>query len=214
MPRPPRHFVPGYPAHLVHRGNNRQDIFHCDGDFRFLWKCLKESSQDFEVAVHAYVMMSNHIHLLVTPRDASAVSKTMHCAARRYAGYYNNRYARTGTLWEGRFHAALIPTDRYLLACHRYIDLNPVRAGIVQGPELYPWSSHRAYRFGSVDPLVTPHTRVIAMGFEARARQAAYQALFEDIDNPAVDDIREASRACRPVGSSGPRRGRPSQHRP
>lgn len=195
--------------HLVHRGNNRQDIFHCEGDFGFLWKCLKESTEEFEVAVHAYVMMSNHIHLLLTPAEPLGVSKSLHSAARRYAGYYNNRYGRTGTLWEGRFHAALVPEDRYLLACHRYIDLNPVRAGLVPSPELYPWVSHRVYSCGAEDPLVTPHPRILAMGQDELRRREAYKALFRDPDDGCeLAEIRDASRACRTVGVRL-RRGRP-----
>jgi len=143
MARSPRQFVPGYPSHLTHRGNNRQRIFHCEGDYRFLWRCIKEASDEHRVAVNAYVFMSNHLHLLMTPEEEGvAISRAMHSASRRYAGYFNHRYERTGTLWEGRFHASLVTTDKYLITCHRYIDLNPVRAGLAAGPELYAWSSH------------------------------------------------------------------------
>src|ERR1700755_3283307 len=108
MPRPPRHFVAGYPAHIVHRGHNRQPIFHCEGDFHFLWNCLREAVGELSIAVHAYVLMTNHIHLLATPREPDAISRALHSVSRRYAGYFNKRYSRTGTLWEGRFHAALV----------------------------------------------------------------------------------------------------------
>ena len=162
------------------------------------------------MAIHAYVFMTNHVHLLLTPDDQCGVSNAMHSAARRYAGYYNNRYQRTGTLWEGRFHAAVVADDRYLLACHRYIDMNPVRAGLVDRPESYPWSSHRVYAAGDSNSLITPHQRVLSMGRDPSAQRQAYLALFDESPDLAeVDEIRKASLACRTLGAPKPRRGRP-----
>jgi putative transposase len=173
MSRPNRNFAPGFPAHVVHRGNDRQDIFKCTGDYLFLRKCLEETASAQGVEVHSYVLMTNHLHLLLTPKDSLAISKLMHSVMRRYVGYFNARYKRTGTLWEGRFHTTTIGSDFYLLACHRYIDNNPVRAGLVPRPEEYPWSSHRYYALDDPDSLVTPHQTVIALGADDAARRRA-----------------------------------------
>lgn len=200
MPRPPRHFVPGLPAHLVHRGNNRQDIFACDGDFLFFRGCLERAMARHAVALHGYVLMSNHVHLLMTPATPVAIPQMMQSAIRRYAGYFNSRYSRTGTLWEGRFHATVIESDRYLLACHRYIDMNPVRAAIVDRPERYPWSSHRHFALGESDTLLGPHPLVLALADSHSARQAAYRALFHIPMDPAdLARIRKASQSGRPL---------------
>lgn len=145
MPRLPRHFQPALPVHLVHRGNNRQPIFLSGSDFLAFRHFLGVASPKHGVALHAYVLMPNHVHLLVTPEEAEGISKFIQSVARRYVGYFNSFYRRTGTLWEGRFHASVIESDRYFLACHRYIDMNPVRAGPVKEPSDYPWSSHRHY---------------------------------------------------------------------
>jgi putative transposase len=212
MPRPRRLFVPGFPVHLVHRGNNRQDIFLCDRDFRVFRSFLKEAVDGLDVAVNGYVFMTNHIHLLLTPADALGISKVMHSTSRRYAGYFNTAYGRTGTLWEGRFHAALIANDRFLLACHRYIDMNPVRAGIVGSPDQYPWSSHRHYACGERDSIVTAHQAVESIGLSRESRQAAYRALFEGvIDQREIDAIRRASRGCRRVDGGQGQIGRPKK---
>jgi putative transposase len=202
MPRPLRNFVPGLPAHLVHRGNNRQPIFACDADFRFFRACIEDALGRFGVDLHSYVLMRNHVHLLMTPSTPCGISRAMQGAIRRYAGYFNARYRRTGTLWEGRFHAAVIEDDRYLLACHRYIDMNPVRAGIVPRPAHYLWSSHRHFAHGARDSLVRPHPSIMALGRTERDRRAAYRALFEaPLDSGDLEDIREAARRCRPLGA-------------
>ncbi len=162
------------------------------------------------MAVNAYVFMPNHVHMLLTPSAADRISRSMHSAARRYAGYYNKKYQRTGTLWEGRFRASLVRTDRYLLACHRYIDLNPVRAGMVARPDLYPWSSHRHYAMGEPNPLVTPHPAIIALGGELSSTRDAYRALFSTpLDGVELEAIRSACRGGRPIGADRPAMGRP-----
>jgi len=211
MARSPRQFVPGYPSHLTHRGNNRQRIFHCEGDYRFLWRCIKEASDEHRVAVNAYVFMSNHVHLLMTPEEEGvAISRAMHSASRRYAGYFNHRYERTGTLWEGRFHASLVTTDKYLITCHRYIDLNPVRAGLAAGPEHYAWSSHRHYSMGEADPLVVPHPVIDALGRDESSVRKAYQTLVSvPLDETELQAIRKACRSGRAIGAQAPPIGRP-----
>jgi len=209
MARTPRQFVPGYPSHVVHRGNNRQKIFHSEADYRFLWRCLKEATQEFQVAVNAYVFMANHVHLLLTPGEPPGVSCAMHSASRRYAGYFNQRYQRTGTLWEGRFHASLVTTDHYLLSCHRYIDLNPVRAGIVADPSNYPWSSHRFYAMAEDNTLVTPHPAISALGNASTPLRTAYRALFSSpLDGVELEAIRKASFSGTAIGSRTAQRGR------
>lgn len=131
------------------------------------------------MAVHAYVFMTNHIHLLVSALTAKGISEAMHSADRAYSGYFNARYERTGTLWEGRFHANAVETDYYLFACHRYIDMNPVRAQMVPHPDRYPWSSHRYHALGVGDSLVTPHPLITAMSEDDFGRRVAYQGLFD-----------------------------------
>jgi putative transposase len=211
--RPRRHFAEGLPVHLVHRGHNRQQIFHCTGDFLLFRRCLGEAAAEFQVAIHGYVLMTNHVHLLLTPqREGPDISRAMQSAGIRYVGYYNKRYARSGTLWEGRFHSSVIEHDRYLLACHRYIDLNPVRAGMTARPEDYVWSTHRHYAMGEPDSLITPHSLLLELGRDQAAREASYARLFEH-DLPAEDlsHIRKAIRSSRPLGRDivGRGRGRP-----
>ncbi len=212
MARSPRQFVPGYPSHITHRGNNRQRIFHCERDYRFFWRCIKEATGECGVGVNAYVLMTNHVHLLMTPlADPAAISRAMHSASRRYAGYFNGRYERTGTLWEGRFHASLVTHDRYLFTCHRYIDLNPVRAGLAAAPEMYPWSSHRVHAFGEINPLVAPHPALSALGKDEPAVRAAYRALLSlPLDGAELEEIRKAPRRACDRRSSA-RHGPPSQ---
>ena len=215
MARSPRHFVPGYPSHVTHRGNNRQRIFHCEGDYRFLWNCIKEGADEHRVAVNAYVFMGNHVHLLMTPDDPTAISRAMHSASRRYAGYFNKRYERTGTLWEGRFRASLVKTDAYFLTCHRYIDQNPLRAGLARVPEQYPWSSHRFYAMGEANPLVTAHHAISILGESDESRRTAYQHLVSrPLGGVDLECIRKACRSGRPIGEDLPRAGRPKKSVP
>lgn len=199
--RPLRHFVPGLPVHLVHRGHNRQPIFHCSGDFLLFRHVLAEAAEKFNVALHGYALMSNHVHLLLTPeKDEWDLSRAMQSAGRRYVGYFNKRYERSGTLWESRFHASVIEEERYLLACHRYIDMNPVRAGMVAAPEEYIWSSHRHYALGYRDSVLTPHALALSLGVDDAARERAYSGLFEvPLAAEDLEDIRSAIRRGRPL---------------
>ena len=195
--------------HVTQRGNNRQAIFRCEADFRYLWRCLRESIDDGSVDIHAYVFMGNHIHLLMTPNVLDAVGKTMHSATRRYAGYFNTRYQRTGTLWEGRYRASRILSQEHFLACHRYIDLNPVMAGLARLPEDYAWSSHRHYAFGESNSLVRAHKVVAQLLAEARNPSTAYRQLFEEPMDPLdLEMIRVCTQAGRDMGDI-PKRGRP-----
>ena len=157
MARLPRLTLPGYPHHIIQRGNNRQPIFTSAADYQTLLDLLMENAKKFGVAIHAYVLMSNHFHLLVTPETAEALPSMMQALGRRYVRQFNALQSRSGTLWEGRYRSALIQSERYLLNCMVYIDLNPVRAGLVAQPQDYPWSSFGHYAGLRVDRLLSPH---------------------------------------------------------
>jgi putative transposase len=148
MPRTPRLTLPDVPQHVVQRGNNRQATFFAAEDYRLYLDCLREAAAKYGCALHAYVLMTNHVHLLITPSGRQAVARTMQSVGRRYVQYVNYVYRRSGTLWEGRYKSSLVESEGYLLLCYRYIELNPVRAGMVQRPEDYEGSSYRAHAFG------------------------------------------------------------------
>ncbi len=177
MARLPRLTVPGYPHHVILRGNNRQDIFRTTADYQRMLDLLTEQSRAHQVDVHAYVLMGNHLHLLLTPQVDLALPKMMQAVGRSYVQVFNKMHARTGTLWEGRYRSTLIQTDRYLLACMAYIDLNPVRAHLVAQPEDYMWSSFGHYAGRRVDRLITPHALFWGLGNTPFAREAAYAEL-------------------------------------
>ena len=153
MPRRLRYRIPDVPQHVIKRGNNRQRIFLSDGDFLKFRLLLHEGSARCKLLVHAYVLMNNHVHLLVSPRSADSVSRAIQWVASRYAQWFNVKYQRSGTMWEGRYRATVVDTDQYFLTCARYIDLNPVRAQVVDRAEDYPWSSCGHYVSGYPDPI-------------------------------------------------------------
>jgi putative transposase len=177
MARLPRLTVPGYPHHIIQRGNNRQAIFAGPTDYELLLSLIDEHARKQQVAIHAYVLMSNHFHLLATPETAEGIPQMMQAVGRRYVRTYNLRHGRTGTLWEGRYKSTLIQAERYLLACMVYIDLNPVRAGMVAEPANYPWSSYQHYSGRKVDKLITPHPLYWELGNTPFAREQAYTEL-------------------------------------
>lgn len=179
MARLPRLSVPAYPHHVIQRGNNRQPIFQTDADRRRMLELLDEYARQFEVAVHAYVLMDNHFHLLLTPRTGDGLSRMMQAVGRRYVRYFNDSHGRTGTLWEGRYKSTLIEAERHLLACMVYIDLNPVRAGLTLQARDYAWSSHGHYAGLHVDRLLTPHPLYWQLGNTPFAREAAYAQLVQ-----------------------------------
>ena len=177
MARLPRLTVPGYPHHIIQRGNNRQPIFSGEADYRLLLELIDEHARKQHVAVHAYVLMSNHFHLLATPETEEGIPQMMQAVGRRYVRNYNLRQGRSGTLWEGRYRSTLIQAERHLLACMVYMDLNPVRAGMVADPADYPWSSHEHYVGRRADKLITPHPLYWELGNTPFARDEAYGAL-------------------------------------
>jgi putative transposase len=189
--------------HLIQRGNNRQVCFIADEDYRFYLEWLEEYADKTGCRVHAYVLMTNHAHLLVSSSDADGVGAMMKALGQRYAQYVNRTYRRSGTLWEGRFRSCLTQEEHYLLACMRYIELNPVRAGMVEHPGEYRWSSYRANAQGEKDALVQPHELYLRLGADMVTRQAAYRELFRyELEPGLVDEIRKASNGNYALGDT------------
>ena len=177
MPRHPRYFLPGQPLHLIQRGNNREATFFHDDDYGRYRTWLAEAAGEYGCAVHGYVLMTNHVHLLLTPQDEESVPRTMQSLGRRYVRYANAAYGRTGTLWEGRYRAAPIDSDEYFFSCCAYIELNPVRARMVSHPRLYRWSSYRAHAEGKADPLADEPEIFRRLGRTGAERQECYRLL-------------------------------------
>lgn len=202
MGRPPRYSITGYPLHVVHRGNNRQPIFRMPADLRVYRRYLGEALDKFRCALHAYVLMTNHVHLLVTPERETSLARTMQSLGGRYARYFNKAYDRSGTLYEGRYRASLIESDSYLLACYRYIELNPVRAGLVADPGQYPHSSYWCHAFGRADALVAFHPVYVELGANALARRRAYRELVAaGLDDQTLRRIRLLTAGSWALGS-------------
>ncbi len=195
MARLPRFVIIGQPQHIIQRGNNRQNIFLADGDYRFYLEKLSDAAKKQRCDIHAYVLMTNHVHLLVTPHTEGGIGKMMQMLGRYYVQYFNHCYKRTGTLWEGRYKAALIDSEQYLLTCMRYIELNPVRAqNMVNHPAEYPWSSYAFNALGKEDQLVTSHSEYRRIGATEQDRQSAYRQLFRArIPEMTLGALREAT---------------------
>ncbi len=194
MARLPRCCVPGVPLHLIQRGNNRQVIFADDADFIYFRDCLLDAAHGEGLAIHGYVFMPNHLHLLATPAAEASAGRTLQSVGRRYVQHFNQRYRRTGTLWEGRYKSTVIDAEDYLFACMRYIELNPVRAGMVAHPRDYAWSSYRAHADGERDDLLTDHKLYRRLGSDAASRRAAYRLLFRAaLGEELLAEIRDAT---------------------
>jgi putative transposase len=194
MARLPRIEVAGCPHHVIQRGNNREPVFLDDVDRRRYLTLLREVASASALAVHAYVLMPNHVHLLVTPQAEGGLSRAMQALGRRYVRWFNDRHGRTGTLWEGRFRSAPIAADRYLLTCMRYIELNPVRAALAASTDEYRWSSFSHHIGLAVDPVITDHALFWGLGNTPFERQSVYRRLFEEQLPPAlVEEIRWAT---------------------
>ena len=201
MPRPPRTVLPGHTLHLIQRGNNRSSCFVDDQDRACYLATLHHSSERARCPIHAYVLMTNHVHLLVTANEARAPARMMQALGRNYVRYFNERHGRTGTLWEGRYRSALIDSERYFLQCSRYVETNPVRAGLVRRPGEYAWSSFRSNAAGRPDELLRRHPAYLALGRRESTRHEAYRALFETpLDSPLLDAIRCATNNGMPLG--------------
>lgn len=193
MPRKPRFNLPGIPQHVIQRGNNREPCFYAEEDYRRYLDELKDVSEKYDCRVHAYVLMTNHVHLLITPMIENGISQMMQALGRRYVYYINKTYSRTGTLWEGRYKSSLIDSDCYLFTCMRYIELNPVRAAMVEHPGDYKWSSYPANAQGNPDPLIEMHPLYNGLGNVAENRLAAYRELFRHhVDDEMLHEIRDS----------------------
>lgn len=193
MARLPRFVLPEYPQHVIQRGNNGQRILFDEADYWFLWERLGAGADKFKCDIHAYVLMPNHFHLLLTPHSENGLGKLMQYVGRYYVRYFNERYERTGTLWDGRYRATLVDPKDYANTCARYIEDNPVRARLVKDAASYDWSSFGAHATGRDDALVHPHPEYLALGRSARARQDAWRALFA---KPLVPDLLERIRSA------------------
>jgi len=193
MARLPRLCPIGTPQHIIQRGNNRQVCFNGDEDMAAYAHWLKVFSEKYRVDIQAWVFMTNHVHLLATPNTLNAVSLMMQSLGRQYVRYYNYTYKRSGTLWEGRYKSCIVQTSEYLLQCYRYIELNPVRAGMVELPDEYRWSSYPCNAMGKVSDLITPHPEYLSLGATDAVRQQAYRELFRyHLDDGRLDDIRSS----------------------
>jgi putative transposase len=204
MARAGRYFLADQPLHVIQRGNNRAATFFAEADYRHYREWLAETAAEHGCVVHAYVLMTNHVHLLVTPAKPESLPRTMQSLGRRYVRHINAAYRRSGTLWEGRYRAAPIDSEAYFLACCRYIELNPVRAAMVAHPGEYPWSSYRAHAEGRLDPLSATHAIYERLGPTSQERQRAYAALFaRPLDTAFVDELRAATNGGWACGSEG-----------
>lgn len=202
MPRLPRYILPGQPQHLIQRGNNRCPLFLSDVDYRVFLDYFSEACEKNDCLVHAYVLMTNHVHFLVTPETNGSVAKTMQSVGRRYVQYFNVRTGRTGTLWEGRYRATVIGGDRYFYACSRYIELNPVRAGMVEYPEDYAWSSYRGNALGQFDAVIAPAPANQNLGDGPHARCRQYRSMFDDeLTDESIEEIRRLTQKGWALGS-------------
>lgn len=203
MPRRPRIHLPGVPLHIVQRGHNRDACFFADDDYLAYRHWLGEALKESGCSLHAYVLMTNHVHLLLTPPQPEDVPRLIISLGRRYVQYINKTYRRTGTLWDSRYKSSLVQEDTYLLLCQRYIELNPVRAAMVEDPAHYRWSSYAANALGQGDTLITPHPLYTAMAMDDAGRRENYRALFRSqIDTTAIADIRLVLGQSQPLGNA------------
>lgn len=201
MPRKLRMYLAGVPSHVIQRGNNREACFFTEPDYQFYFDCVTDACRRYQVELHAYVFMTNHTHLLMTPSDETGIPRVMQSLERRYVQYVNYLYQHAGMLWESQHKASLVDAERYLLSCYRYIELNPVRANMATEPAEYRWSSYRFNAKGKMQPELTPHPLYLSLGITAGQRRANYQDLFS---SPLIPDdihaIRNAIQLSKPLG--------------
>jgi putative transposase len=202
MPRKPRFYLPDVPVHIVQRGHSREPVFFEADDYSAYLGWLQEAALRYGCAIHAYVLMSNHIHILATPEAKTSISQMMQYVGRHYVPYINYTYGTSGTIWEGRYKASLIHDEQYLLTCMRYIELNPVRADMVKSPGAYRWSSYRANARGLDNALIRPHPLYLALARTKQKRMEAYKALFRSHINDELDDIRASLQTGTPLGNA------------
>jgi putative transposase len=202
VPRKPRFYLPDVPVHIVQRGHSRESVFFEADDYSAYLSWLQEAAERYGCAIHAYVLMTNHIHILATPDSKNSISLMMQYVGRQYVPYINYTYGTSGTIWEGRYKASMIHDEEYLLTCMRYIELNPVRADMVKSPGAYRWSSYRANAQGAESQLVQPHPLYLALDRTRQRRVDAYKALFKaHLDDDVLTDIRSALQTGTPLGN-------------
>ena len=202
MARKARFTPAGIPQHIIQRGVDRQLCFGCEADFKAYLYWLKVYSEKHQVSIHAWVLMTNHVHLLCTPSSAEGISKMMQSLGRSYVRYFNYHHQRTGTLWEGRFKASLVNASEYLLNLYRYIELNPVRANMVKNPADYVWSSYQCNALGRKSPLLTPHDLYLELDYNPIVRRGLYRSLFTNhVEGALLEDIRYATSKGLVLGS-------------
>lgn len=200
--RLPRLYLPGCSHHIIQRGNNREACFYAESDYTTYLSFLREGAEKYKVSIHAFVLMTNHVHLLVTPKDELSVGRMMQYLGRKYVQYFNYTYDRTGTLWEGRYKSTLVDSETYLLTVYRYIELNPVRAGMVEHASEYPWSSYRGNALGKEIQLLTPHAEYLRLGKTPLERLKEYRMLFKArMSEKNIESIRVATNKSWVLGS-------------
>jgi putative transposase len=205
MARPLRIVNTDTTQHVIHRGNNRMDIFACDADYEAFLYALQEVIIRHPIKIHTYVLMTNHVHFTVTPESGEALASAMQALGTRYVPYYNHRYRRTGHMFQGRYRSFEIDSESYWLSCARYVELNPVRAGLAATPGAYRWSSYAAHAFGKEDPLVTFHWLYLALGKTAEARQHAWRALCgAPVSDGQLAEIRASVNTGKALGAGSP----------
>lgn len=202
MPRRPRLVLPGTPLHLIQRGNNRDACFYADADYSFYLDWLEQYAEKYHCYVHAYVLMTNHVHLLITPQYDNSAGLMMKHLGQRYVQYINRTYRRSGTLWQGRYRSCITQNENYVLHCYRYIELNPVRANMVAHPAEYRWSSYRTNAQGEPSSLIRPHDQYSSLSPDDEHRLLCYRELFRHhLDGSLVDEIRSATNGNFALGS-------------
>ncbi|WP_082239571.1 transposase [Pseudomonas lini] len=203
MPRRARILMPGVPLHLIQRGNNRSVCFFSEDDYLFYLELLAEQANKNACEIHAWCLMTNHVHLLISPYEHNSVSSLMKGIGQRYVQYINRTYGRSGTLWEGRFRSCLVQSDSYVLACYRYIEMNPVRAKMVTHPAEYRWSSYRANAQSEFSHFITPHAQYLSLGDTHISTTEVYRELFRsELEIGLVDQIRAATNGNYVLGGS------------
>jgi putative transposase len=194
MARLPRYTIINQPQHIIQQGRDGQQIFFEEQDYQYFRDCLDAASFNYQLKVHAYVLMPDHVHILATPGNTDSISRTTQSIGRNYVQYFNESYDGSGTIWEGRYRATVIESKQYLLACSRYIEMNPVRNNLVRSPRDYRWSSYAHNALGKHDEMISPHREYLALGSDARSRAAAYRAMFKPkLCNEAVQQITDAT---------------------
>ncbi|MCH9698547.1 MAG: transposase [Gammaproteobacteria bacterium] len=202
MPRKPRFYLPGQPTHVMQRGHNREAVFFADQDYLEYLRCLKQAADHYSCKIHAYVLMTNHVHLLLTPSKSESIGQLFQGIGRHYVRYVNEMYQRSGCLWQGRHKGNLIESQVYFLTCMRYIEMNPVRAKMVDHPAEYRWSSYAANALGNDNVILKPHDEYLSLGRTPALRQKAYQELFDvEVEPGSLGFLRKSLQSGTPLGS-------------